>query len=138
MSVKLLYINISKLNVIAVMLQGNGAAFGKSRKPGLADDRFAVEYDCDCLADSGDFETVPSSDRVVRVENRRCSPSNFGRHFHILSVSPDFAGADGPVPDIDLALRVASQVNAAVAGVHEGDRQWFAVRVGCLGAVGQH
>lgn len=58
-SVKLLDVNVSELDWVAVMLQRDGAAFGYPRKLGLANYRFSIDDHSDTVVNESNFKAVP-------------------------------------------------------------------------------
>src|SRR5207253_3058748 len=87
-------------------------ARGDARKLGVFDDGFAIELDRKAVALHGDEHAVPLAYRRVGIHLGRDAGADFGRHLLIHAVAVDFAGADRPAPEVDLALAIVSQRHA--------------------------
>src|SRR5262249_35911187 len=107
---------IRKLHRIAMMLQCDRPALRHSGKLGVLDHHLAVELHGEPVASHNDVKTIPLAEGAVRFHLGRYRGADFGWHLWVRAITVDFARADGPAPDIHLALIGTAQIDAAVAG----------------------
>ena len=101
------------------MLQRDGGELRGLGEAGLVENGFAVQNNREVLALHRNFKGVPFADGFIGIFARRDRRANFGVGV-IITIAVDFAGADPPVPDIDLVLAGAANIDPGIGDGHFG------------------
>ena len=96
-------------------LQRDGAGLGHAGQARIYEHMLVVEPHIEHFANHANAHAVPLSHGRVGVHLRRASGAHFGGHRGVGSIAIDLARTAWPGPQVDLALGVAAQVNAAIA-----------------------
>ncbi len=105
---------VGEINRAIVVLETDGTRGGHFREESVVDDHLAVEGDAEAVSFQRDHGAVPFTLRFVGLDFWRHARAHLARHRRVFTISVNFAGPHWPVPQVDLAFRVAAQINPAV------------------------
>ena len=128
--------DIGKLDRAAVVLQSNGAFAGQAGKFGFFNDLLIIEKHRDLITFDGNQKTVPLADRFVSPHLGRAGSTDRKRHLGIVAVAINFTRANGPTPNVDLALLIAAQIDPTVPAGFGGRLDAAPLAIKLIGAIG--
>src|SRR5689334_22223803 len=106
---------VRELNRVAVIFQSDGGASGQIWRPGVLNHRLSIQHNREPIAAHRDDESIPFAERLVGLFPWCCSGTNGRRLVRIGAIAPNFAGTNGPAPDVRLSRANTSQADSGVS-----------------------